>query len=169
MIDGHLQIAHLENVERRRRPGSLSPAGADRMQGEFVVPLAARRAGIECVLRPVSRKRSDIPGRPSCLTPTDDFIGQLKATNRQIVVIIAALSALELFLIYFLCATACRSRSRSISRDLKIDRRAVVRSGGASLRPRSGRSRSLQSAAALLRNSLQSFSAFAPVEAGQEA
>ena len=33
------------------------------------------------------------------ITPTDDFIGQLKATNRQIVTIIVALTALELFLI----------------------------------------------------------------------
>src|SRR5215470_18617200 len=41
-------------------------------------------------------------GRPweaIVITPTDDFIGELKATNRQIFIIITALSIAELFLI----------------------------------------------------------------------
>jgi class 3 adenylate cyclase len=96
------------------------------------------------------------------LTPTDDFIGQLKATNRQIVIIIAALSALELFLIYFLSRRLSQpiesiSRALKSIEDLSFDQAAH--------RPSNVREiAQLQSAAALWRNSLQSFSSFAPVE-----
>jgi adenylate cyclase len=102
------------------------------------------------------------PWEAIVLTPTDDFIGQLKATNRQIVVIIAALTAIELVLIYLL-ARRLSHPIETISRDLKLvedlsfdhaaQRRSKVREIA-----------QLQSAAALLRNSLLSFSAFAPVD-----
>ena len=160
MIDGHLQIARLENV------GDEDVREAYRLQtqtneGEFV--LRSPRDG-----RELSASFGRFPeafGHPwqaIVLTPTDDFIGQLKATNRQIVVIIAALSALELFLIYFLAHRLSQpieniSRALKSIEDLSFDQAAH--------RPSKVREiAQLQSAAALLRNSLQSFSSFAPVE-----
>jgi adenylate cyclase len=96
------------------------------------------------------------------LTPTDDFIGELKKTNRQVVSITVALSILELFLIYILSRRLSRP-IESLSKDLKavetlsfdqpISRPSGVREIA-----------QLQSAASLLRNSLQSFCSFAPVD-----
>jgi adenylate cyclase len=96
------------------------------------------------------------------LTPTDDFIGELKKTNRRIGIIIVALSAAELLLIYFLSRRISRP-IESISRELKSVETLSFE------QPTSSPSRvreiaQLQSAAALLRNSLQSFCSFAPVD-----
>jgi len=54
------------------------------------------------------------------LTPTDDFVGGLERTNRQMIVLIAALTGIELLLIYFL--------SRRLSRPI-----AGVEIGGGSV------------------------------------
>jgi adenylate cyclase len=96
------------------------------------------------------------------ITPTDDFIGSLKATNRQIVLVIVALTVFELFLIYFWSRRLSRP-IESISRELNsvenlsfehpVNRASRVREIA-----------QLQSAVSLLRNSLQSFSSFAPVD-----
>jgi len=96
------------------------------------------------------------------LTPTDDFIGQLKATNRQIVSIIVALSVAELFLIYFLSRSLSRP-IENISRNLRsIESLSFAQPTG---HPSYVREiAQLQSAASLLRNSLQSFCSFAPVD-----
>jgi adenylate cyclase len=102
------------------------------------------------------------PWESVILTPTDDFIGQLKATNRQIVVIIVALSAAELLLIYFM--------SRRLSQPIENISQELKSVEGLSFehpanRPSKVREiAQLQSAASLLRNSLQSFSSFAPVD-----
>jgi adenylate cyclase len=104
-------------------------------------------------------------GRPweaIVLTPTNDFIAQLKATNEQIVGIIAALTAVELGLIYMF-ARRLSQPIETISHELKsVEELSFNRSS-----PRPSKVREiaqLQSAAALLRNSLMSFSAFAPVD-----
>lgn len=96
------------------------------------------------------------------LTPTDDFIGELKRTNRQIVIIIVALSAAELLLIYFVSRRLSRP-IEGVSRELKsVEALSFDRS---LMRPSRVREiAQLQSAAALLRNSLQSFCSFAPVD-----
>jgi class 3 adenylate cyclase len=102
------------------------------------------------------------PWEAIVLTPTDDFIGQLKATNRQIVIIIATLIAIELLLIYMLARRLSHpietiSRDLKSAEDLSFDHSAQRRSKVREIAQ-------LQSAAALLRNSLLSFSAFAPVD-----
>jgi adenylate cyclase len=96
------------------------------------------------------------------LTPTDDFIGQLKSTNRQIATIILALIALELVLIQFLSRRLSKP-IENISGDLQsIENLSFEQQTS---RPSKIREiAQLQSAAALLRNSLQSFASFAPVE-----
>src|SRR5262249_25407579 len=116
MIDGHLQIARLANVgdEDIREAYLLQ---TQTKQDEFV--FGSPRDGQE--LSASFARFPEAFGHPwqsIVLTPTDDFIGQLKATNRQIVIIIAALSALELFLIYFLSRRLSQP-IESISRALK--------------------------------------------------
>jgi adenylate cyclase len=96
------------------------------------------------------------------LTPTNDFIGELKATNRQILLIIVALSVAELLLIYLLSRRLSRP-IESISRDLKsVETLSFDQPASPPSRVRE--IAQLQSAAALLRNSLQSFCSFAPVD-----
>ena len=103
-----------------------------------------------------------LPWEAIVVTPTDDFIGQLKATNRQIVLIIIALSIVEVFLIYLLAHRLSRPIV-SISEELKSAETLSFKPSAN--RPSSIREiAQLQAAAALLRNSLQSFSLFAPVE-----
>jgi adenylate cyclase len=160
MIDGHLQIARLETVgdEDAREAYRLQ---TQTKQDEFLFrsPRDGRELSASFARFPEAFGH---PWQAIVLTPTDDFIGQLRATNRQIVIIIAALSALELFLIYFLSRRLSQpiesiSRALKSIEDLSFDQ--------ATHRPSNVREiAQLQSAAALLRNSLQSFSSFAPVE-----
>jgi class 3 adenylate cyclase/ABC-type nitrate/sulfonate/bicarbonate transport system substrate-binding protein len=102
------------------------------------------------------------PWEAIVLTPTSDFIGYLEATNRQIIAMIIALTAGEFLLIYYLSRRLSRP-IESISQDLQS-----VENLAFELRPsRPSKVREiaqLQSAASLLRNSLMSFSAFAPVD-----
>jgi adenylate cyclase len=104
-------------------------------------------------------------GRPwesIIITPINDFIGDLQATNRQIVIIIAALSSIELFLIY-LMSRRLSHPIESISQDLK----AVENLSFEAPLSRLSNVREiaqLQSATALLRNSLKSFASFAPID-----
>jgi adenylate cyclase len=102
------------------------------------------------------------PWEAIVLTPTDDFIGPLKATNREIVLIIVALSAVELLLIYVLALRLSRP-IENISRDLKSVE-SLSFEAQASPPSKVREIAQLQSAAALLRNSLKSFSSFAPVD-----
>lgn len=96
------------------------------------------------------------------LTPADDFVGELKRTNRQILIIIVALSAAELLLIYFVSRRLSQP-IESISRELSSVE--ALSFDQPTSRPSSVREiAQLQSAAALLRNSLQSFCSFAPVD-----
>ena len=100
------------------------------------------------------------------VTPTNDFVGALEATNRQMVVIIVALTALELILMYFVSARLARpielvSRELKSVENLSFDGVSARRSG-------IGEIAQLQSAAALLRNSLQSFSSFVPLDVVRE-
>jgi class 3 adenylate cyclase len=100
------------------------------------------------------------------LTPTDDFVGDLKATNRQMVGVIVVLTAIEFFLIYFLCTRLARP-IESVSQDLKSVE-GLSFSDSPTRRSQIKEIAQLQSAAALLRNSLQSFSSFVPLDVVRE-
>jgi adenylate cyclase len=102
------------------------------------------------------------PWEAVVITPTADFIGQLKATNKQIILIIIALSIAELFLIFLLS----RRLSQPIE-NISLELKSVESLSFEQPVNRPSRVREiaqLQSAASLLRNSLQSFSSFAPVD-----
>jgi adenylate cyclase len=157
---GRLEVARLENIDdedAREAYRLRTQTGKD----EFVFrsPWDGQELSASFARFPESFGR---PWQAIILTPTDDFIGALKATNREIVVIIVVLSVAELLLIYFLSRRLSRP-IESISRDLKFvetlsfDQPAIHPS-------RVREIAQLQSATSLLRNSLRSFCSFAPVD-----
>jgi adenylate cyclase len=101
------------------------------------------------------------------LTPTDDFVGTLKRTNRQMIVLIAALTGVELLLIYAFARRLSRpiegvSRELRSVEDLTFSRAA---------KPASSKIREikeLQTAVALFETSLRSFSSFVPLDVVRE-
>jgi class 3 adenylate cyclase/ABC-type nitrate/sulfonate/bicarbonate transport system substrate-binding protein len=159
-VDGKLQVARLENVasEDLREAYRLQiDTGQDNFQ--FVSPRTGEELSASFTRFPQSFGH---PWQAIVLTPTDDFIGPLKATNREIVLIIIVLSTIELLLIYFLALRLARP-IENVSRDLKSAESLSFEDPGA--RPSRVREiAQLQSATALLRNSLQSFASFAPID-----
>ena len=102
------------------------------------------------------------PWEAIVITPTDDFIAQLKKTNQQIVAITVALTAVELFLIYLLSRRLSQP-IENISQELKsVESLSFDHPANHPSKVRE--IAQLQSAASLLRNSLKSFSSFAPVD-----
>jgi class 3 adenylate cyclase/ABC-type nitrate/sulfonate/bicarbonate transport system substrate-binding protein len=96
------------------------------------------------------------------LTPIDDFVGTLKATNRLMMVVIIILTLIELFFIYFASSRLSRpvenvSRQLQAIESLHFD---VPASRPSNIREIA----KLESAAALLRTSLKSFSSFVPLD-----
>jgi adenylate cyclase len=159
-VDGRLEVARLDNMDdedvreayRRQRQMGLDNFlfRSTRDGREFAASFARF---------PIS---FGLQWEAIVLTPADDFIGDLKRTNRRIVAIIVALSTMELFLIYLL--------SRRLSQPIENISSDLKSAEGLSFdHPPSRPSRireiaQLQAAAALLRNSLQSFCSFAPVD-----
>jgi class 3 adenylate cyclase len=159
VVDGGLEVARLDNIddEDAREAFRLQ---RQTKQNNFLFQsrdgqeLSASFAGF-----PVSFGRR---WEAIILTPTNDFFGELKATNRQIVIIIVTLSVAELLLIYLLSRRLARP-IESISRDLK----SVETLSFDQPMARPSRVREiaqLQSATSLLRNSLQSFCSFVPID-----
>jgi class 3 adenylate cyclase/ABC-type nitrate/sulfonate/bicarbonate transport system substrate-binding protein len=102
------------------------------------------------------------PWQVVTLTPIDDFVGTLKATNRLMMVVIIVLTMVELFFIYF----ASRRLSRPVENvslqlqdieSLNFDTPARPPSNIQEIAK-------LESAASLLRTSLKSFSSFVPLD-----
>jgi adenylate cyclase len=103
-----------------------------------------------------------LPWQAIVLTPTDDFVGTLKAANRQILIVIIFLTAAELVLIYFLSRRLSRP-IESVSQELKsVEGLSFERAPRQESKIRE--IAQLESAASLLRSSLQSFSSFVPLD-----
>jgi adenylate cyclase len=100
------------------------------------------------------------------LTPTGDFVGTLEAANRQMVAIIVVLTALELILIYFVSRRLARP-IETVAQELKSVE-ALSFAGSQVRKSNIEEISRLQSAAALLRTSLQSFSSFVPLDVVRE-
>ena len=100
------------------------------------------------------------------LTPTDDFVGTLKRTNRQMILLIAALTGMELLLI----SAFARRLSRPIegvSRELRsVEDLTFSRAAPPSSKIRE--IKELQNAASLFETSLRSFSSFVPLDVVRE-
>ncbi len=102
------------------------------------------------------------PWQVITLTPIDDFVGTLKATNRLIMVVIIILTAIELFFIYIASSRLSRpvenvSKQLQAIESLQFD---VPASRPSNIREIAR----LEHAASLLRNSLKSFSSFVPLD-----
>jgi class 3 adenylate cyclase/ABC-type nitrate/sulfonate/bicarbonate transport system substrate-binding protein len=102
------------------------------------------------------------PWQVITLTPIDDFVGTLKATNRLMMVVIIILTMVELIFIYFASSRLSRpvenvSRQLQAIESLQFD---VPTSRPSNIREIAR----LESAASLLRTSLKSFSSFVPLD-----
>ncbi|NOJ38431.1 ABC transporter substrate-binding protein [Bradyrhizobium australiense] len=96
------------------------------------------------------------------LTPTDDFVGTLKRTNRQMIVLITALTGIELLLIYVFSRRLSRpiegvSRELRLVEDLTFSHAAPASSNIKEIKE-------LQTAVSLFETSLRSFSSFVPLD-----
>jgi class 3 adenylate cyclase len=160
MSAGKLEVARLENIaDDDVREAYRSRTRTNRDDFLFDSPRNGQELSASFARFPESFGH---PWEAVIVTPTDDFIGNLKATNRQIVVVIVVLTAFELFLIYFLSHRLSRP-IENISRELKsVENLSFEQPANRPSRVRE--IAQLQSAASLLRNSLQSFSSFAPVD-----
>ena len=69
------------------------------------------------------------PWQVITLTPIDDFVGTLKATNRLIMVVIIILTAIELFFIYIASSRLSRP-VENVSRAIAGDRKPAIRRAG---------------------------------------
>jgi class 3 adenylate cyclase/ABC-type nitrate/sulfonate/bicarbonate transport system substrate-binding protein len=102
------------------------------------------------------------PWQVITVTPIDDFVGTLKATNRLIMVVIIILTMIELFFIYIASSRLSRPVENVAAQLQAIE---SLRFDVPSARPSNIREIArLESAASLLRNSLQSFSSFVPLD-----
>jgi class 3 adenylate cyclase len=102
------------------------------------------------------------PWQVITLTPIDDFVGTLKATNRLMMVVIIILTMVELFFIYFASSRLSRpvekvSQQLQAIESLQFD---VPEARPSKIREIA----KLESAASLLRSSLKSFSSFVPLD-----
>jgi hypothetical protein len=102
------------------------------------------------------------PWQVITLTPIDDFVGTLKATNRLMMIVIIILTMVELFFIYFASSRLSRpvenvSQQLQAIESLQFD---VPASRPSKIREIAR----LESAASLLRTSLKSFSSFVPLD-----
>ena len=102
------------------------------------------------------------PWQVITLTPIDDFVGTLKRTNRLMMAVIIALTMVELFFIYIASSRLSRpvenvSRQLQAIESLNFDRPARPPSNIEEIAK-------LESAASLLRTSLQSFSSYVPLD-----
>lgn len=100
------------------------------------------------------------------LTPTDDFVGTLERTNRQMIALIAGLSGIELLLIYVFARRLSRpiedvSRELRSVEDLTFSRAALRTSNIREIKE-------LQAALSLFETSLRSFSSFVPLDVVRE-
>jgi hypothetical protein len=96
------------------------------------------------------------------LTPTSDFVGDLERTNRRMILLIAALTGIELLLIYFFSRRLSRP-IEEVSRELRL----IEDLSFAHATPASSHIKeikALQSAITLFETSLRSFSSFVPLD-----
>src|SRR6516165_4567650 len=102
------------------------------------------------------------PWEVTTLTPVTDFVGSLERANREMIFIIAALTGVELLLIYFFS----RRLSRPIER-VSQGLRSVEELSFTHAAPATSKIKEifeLQSAVALFETSLRSFSSFVPLD-----
>ncbi len=96
------------------------------------------------------------------LTPTDDFVGTLKRTNRQMIALIGALTGVELLLIYFFSRQLSQP-IEGVSQELRSVQDLTF-SGATPPSSTIKEIKELQTAVSLFETSLRSFSSFVPLD-----
>jgi class 3 adenylate cyclase/ABC-type nitrate/sulfonate/bicarbonate transport system substrate-binding protein len=164
VVDGILQVASLAGIaDDDVREAYRQHNQTDQDSLLFRSPLTGEQVSASFTLFPDSFGQ---PWQVINLTPVNDFIGALEASNRQMLIIITALTIIELLLIYFLSARLAQPIA-AVAEELKsIEDMSFVNSSRR--KSNIGEIAQLQSAAALLRNSLQSFSSFVPLDVVRE-
>jgi adenylate cyclase len=157
---GQIEVARLDNVaDDNARAAYRQQSQTNQDNFSFRSPLTGEEVSASFTRFPDSFGQ---PWEVINLTPTNDFVGALEASNQKMLFIIIGLTAIELFLIYVVSARLARPIA-AVSQELKsvesmsFKAPSVRRSG-------IGEIAQLQSAAALLRNSLQSFASFVPLD-----
>ncbi|HMK68503.1 MAG TPA: adenylate/guanylate cyclase domain-containing protein, partial [Stellaceae bacterium] len=163
-VDGKLEVARLDTIDDldvRQAYQIHVQTGRD----EFVfrsLP-SGREIAASFTRFPNSFGR---PREALILTPTDDFVGFLKETNRKVVEVILGLTVLELILIFFLSHRLSRP-IESISSALKSVESLSFEE--TKVRPSAVREiDQLRHAIGLLRSSLRSVAAFVPLDLVRE-
>lgn len=100
------------------------------------------------------------------LTPTDDFVGTLNSTNRQMILMIAVLTGVELMLIYFFSRRLSRP-IEGVSKELRSVQDLTF-SHAARRSSKIKEIKELQTAVSLFETSLRSFSSFVPLDVVRE-
>jgi class 3 adenylate cyclase/ABC-type nitrate/sulfonate/bicarbonate transport system substrate-binding protein len=158
--NGKLKIATLANIDDPDvREASRQHAGADTDSLVFRSP-----ANGEDLIAAFANFPDGFgqPWQVITLTPIDDFVGTLKATNRLIMVVIVILTMIELFFIYFASTRLSRPVEHVAEQLQAIE---SLRFDVPTTRPSNIREIArLESAASLLRTSLKSFSSFVPLD-----
>jgi class 3 adenylate cyclase/ABC-type nitrate/sulfonate/bicarbonate transport system substrate-binding protein len=160
LATGSLQIATLANIENPDvREAYRMHIETNRDDFVFSSPGDGREISASFARFPES---FGSPWQSVILTPTNDFVGQLRETNQKIILTIVGLTAIELALIFVLARRLTRplenvARELQAIEDLSFEKRDDPSSKIKEIAQ-------LQTAATVLRSSLQSFSSFAPVE-----
>jgi class 3 adenylate cyclase/ABC-type nitrate/sulfonate/bicarbonate transport system substrate-binding protein len=163
-VEGRLEVASLANVaDDNVREAYRQHNQTNQDSFLFRSPVTGEQVSASFTLFPDSFGQ---PWQVINLTPVDDFVGALQASNRQMLFIIIVLTAIELVLIYFVSARLARPIA-TVSQELKsVESMSFDSQPGR--QSNIGEIAQLQSAAALLRNSLQSFSSFVPLDVVRE-
>jgi len=160
LAGGALQIATLANVENADvRQAYKSHVETNRDDFVFRSSRDGRELSASFARFP---ETFGSPWQSVILTPTDDFVGQLRETNQKIILIIVTLTAIELAFIFLIAQRLTRPLER-VTRELEAIEDLTFR-GTDDPSSKIKEIAQLQTAATLLRNSLQSFASFAPVE-----
>jgi len=157
---GRLEVAKLDNIpDDNVREASRQHSQTNQETFLFRSPGTGAEVSASFARFPDSFGR---PWEVINLTPTGDFVGTLEETNRQMVAIIIVLITIEVFLMYFVSARLARP-IETVSQELKVVESMSFVSSPVR-RSSIGEIAQLQSAAGLLRSSLQSFSSFVPLD-----
>jgi class 3 adenylate cyclase/ABC-type nitrate/sulfonate/bicarbonate transport system substrate-binding protein len=160
LAGGTLQIATLATIENADvREAYRRHVESNRDNFVFSSPKTGRELSASFARFP---ETFGSPWQSVILTPTDDFVGQLRETNQKIIFTIVALTAIELAFIFLIARRLTQPLER-VTRELQaIEDLSFQDNHDPSSKIKE--IAQLQTAATLLRNSLQSFASFAPVE-----
>jgi adenylate cyclase len=158
--NGQLQIATLDNIaDDNVREAYRLQNETDQDDFFFRSPQNGEEISASFARYPGSFGQ---PWEVVVLTPTNDFVGDLERTNRQMIFLIGALTAIELLLIYFLSKRLSQpieaiSQDLMLIEDLSFTHAAPATSNIKEIRK-------LQTAVSLFETSLRSFSSFVPLD-----